>query len=67
MDFTVNAYGKPQAVPECGVHFNLSNRRAGGLLLAEGAQVGVDASHTAGPHKSPSWPTTCFLPQNKRN
>jgi 4'-phosphopantetheinyl transferase len=43
-DFTVNAYGKPQAVPECGVHFNLSNTP--GLvvcLLAEGAQVGVDA------------------------
>jgi 4'-phosphopantetheinyl transferase len=42
-DFTVNAYGKPQAVPECGLRFNLSN--SAGLvccLVGRDAEVGVD-------------------------
>jgi 4'-phosphopantetheinyl transferase len=41
--FTLNRYGKPNAEPECGLHFNLSN--SPGLvvcLIARDAEVGVD-------------------------
>lgn len=46
--FTANAHGKPSAVPDCGLRFNLSNTV--GLvacLIAEGSEVGVDAESHA--------------------
>ena len=42
--FQTNAYGKPTVTPDCGLRFNLSN--SPGLvvcLIAQGAEVGVDA------------------------
>lgn len=41
--FELNAHGKPRVIPECGLHFNLSNTP--GLvvcLIARGTEVGVD-------------------------
>jgi 4'-phosphopantetheinyl transferase len=41
--FKLNAHGKPEIEPACGLHFNLSNSL--GLvvcLIAEGGEVGVD-------------------------
>jgi 4'-phosphopantetheinyl transferase len=41
--FKLNAHGKPEIEPDCGLHFNLSNSL--GLvvcLVAEGGEVGVD-------------------------
>lgn len=42
--FHLNTYGKPSVYPDCGLRFNLSN--SPGLvvcLIAQGAEVGVDA------------------------
>jgi 4'-phosphopantetheinyl transferase len=41
--FTLNAHGKPDPEPECGLRFNLSNSvKLVVCLVGEGAEVGVD-------------------------
>ncbi|MDR3791798.1 MAG: 4'-phosphopantetheinyl transferase superfamily protein [Terracidiphilus sp.] len=43
-DFSANPHGKPFAVPDCGLRFNLSNTEEIVVcLVADGAEVGVDA------------------------
>lgn len=62
--FELNTYGKPSVSPNCGLRFNLSN--CPGLvvcLIAQGAEVGVDAEPYERAGKIAELGATIFSPQ----